>query len=175
VKVDGTLTKGLTAKDIVLAIIGKIGTAGGTGYTIEFGGSAIRALSMEGRMTVCNMAIEAGARAGLVAVDERTIAYVKGRPFSPGTDSKTGRFVGGVEWEQAVAYWRSLATDKGAKFDKEVYIDAADIAPTVTWGTSPEHTAPITGVVPDPTDEADPARRAAYERALKYVMTCDDL
>ena len=119
---------------------------------------------MEARMTISNMAIEAGARAGLIAPDEVTFAYLKGRPMVPATSEP--------EWEQAVAYWRSLATDKGAKFDKEVYIDAADIAPTVTWGTSPEHTAPITGVVPDPKDEADPARRAAYERALKCVMTC---
>src|SRR6476646_1688653 len=128
VKVEGQLARGVTAKDIVLAIIGRIGTAGGTGYTIEFGGSAIRSLSMEGRMTVCNMAIEAGARAGLVAVDDTTLAYVKGRPFSPV----------GVEWEQAVAYWRHLHSDADAHFDRVVDVDAAAIRPQVTWGTSPE-------------------------------------
>src|SRR3954467_9758785 len=127
VKVEGKLPKGVTAKDITLAIIGKIGTAGGTGYTIEFGGSAIRSLSMEGRMTVCNMAIEAGARAGMVGVDEKTVEYVKGRPLAPS----------GVEWEQAVAYWRTLHSDPDAQFDAVVELDAADILPQVTWGTSP--------------------------------------
>ncbi|MBX3643173.1 MAG: 3-isopropylmalate dehydratase large subunit [Rubrivivax sp.] len=169
IKVEGTLARGLTAKDIVLAIIGRIGTAGGTGYTIEFGGSAIRALSMEGRMTVCNMAIEAGARAGLVAVDDKTLAYVKGRPFAPGTDPQTGRFVGGVEWEQAVAYWRTLHSDPGAHFDAVVELDAAQIRPQVTWGTSPEMVLSIEDRVPDPDKEKDASKRGAIERALAYM------
>ena len=159
VRVDGECAKGVTAKDIVLAIIGKIGTAGGTGYTIEFGGSAIRALSMEGRMTVCNMAIEGGARAGLVAVDEKTLAYVKGRPFAPQ----------GVEWDQAVAYWRTLHTDEGAHFDKVVELDAAQIRPQVTWGTSPEMVLSIEDRVPDPDKEKDAVKRGAMERALTYM------
>ncbi|MEN9892562.1 MAG: hypothetical protein RLY78_2857, partial [Pseudomonadota bacterium] len=169
VKVEGVLARGCSAKDIVLAVIGKIGTAGGTGYTIEFGGSAIRALSMEGRMTVCNMAIEGGARAGLVAVDEKTLAYVKGRPFAPGTDPQTGQFVGGVEWEQAVAYWRTLHTDEGAHFDKVVELDAAQIKPQVTWGTSPEMVLSIEDRVPDPDKEKDAVKRGAIERALQYM------
>ncbi len=169
VKVEGVLPRGCTAKDIVLAIIGRIGTAGGTGHTIEFAGSAIRALSMEGRMTVCNMAIEAGARAGLVAVDQKTIDYVKGRPFAPGTDAATGRFVGGPEWEQAVAHWRTLQSDPGAVFDTVVEIDAAGIKPQVTWGTSPEMVLPIDARVPDPEKERDPSRRGAIERALAYM------
>ena len=159
VKVEGTLPRGCTAKDIVLAIIGKIGTAGGTGYTIEFGGSAIRALSMEGRMTVCNMAIEAGARAGLVAVDETTIAYVKGKPLSPS----------GVEWEHAVRYWRGLQSDADAAWDAIVELDAATIVPQVTWGTSPEMVLGIDGRVPDPERERDPSKRSAIERALQYM------
>jgi len=159
VKVDGVLPQGCTAKDIVLAIIGRIGTAGGTGYTIEFGGSAIRALSMEGRMTVCNMAIEAGARAGLVAVDEKTIDYVKGRPMAPT----------GVEWDQAVAYWQMLQSDADAVFDTVVELDAAQILPQVTWGTSPEMVLPVTANVPDPDKEKDPNRRNAMERALSYM------
>jgi len=159
VKVEGKLPAGCGAKDIVLAIIGRIGTAGGTGYTIEFAGSAIRALSMEGRMTVCNMAIEAGARAGLIAVDDTTIAYVKGRPFSPQ----------GVEWEQAVAYWRTLHSDPGAHFDKTVEIDAAQIRPQVTWGTSPEMVLAIDDRVPDPDRERDDVKRGAIERALTYM------
>src|SRR5512147_337514 len=159
VKVDGTLSRGCSAKDIVLAIIGRIGTAGGTGYTIEFGGSAIRALSMEGRMTVCNMAIEAGARAGLVAVDETTIAYVKGRPFSPT----------GLEWEQAVAYWRTLRSDDDAAWDAVVELDAAQIRPQVTWGTSPEMVLSIEDRVPDPDREKDANKRGAMERALQYM------
>ena len=159
VKVDGQLARGLTAKDIVLAIIGRIGTAGGTGYTIEFGGSAIRALSMEGRMTVCNMAIEAGARAGLVAVDEKTIAYVKGRPFAPQ----------GVEFEQAAAYWRTLQSDLGAHFDAVVEIDASALKPQVTWGTSPEMVLSIEDRVPDPDKEKDGNKRGAIERALTYM------
>ena len=159
VQVGGTLGKGVTAKDIVLAIIGQIGTAGGTGYTIEFAGPAIRALSMEGRMTVCNMAIEAGARAGLVAVDEKTIAYVKGRPLSPT----------GVEWDQAVAYWQTLHSDTDAHFDAVVKLDAADIAPQVTWGTSPEMVLSVLDRVPDPDKEKDANKRDAIERALAYM------
>ena len=159
VRVDGQLAKGCTAKDIVLAIIGKIGTAGGTGYTIEFGGSAIRALSIEGRMTVCNMAIEAGARAGLVAVDEKTIEYVKGRPLSPT----------GVEWDQAVSYWKTLQSDPDAKFDAVVELDASRIVPQVTWGTSPEMVLGIDGTVPDPDREKDANKRGAIERALTYM------
>ncbi len=159
VQVDGSLGKGVTAKDIVLAIIGQIGTAGGTGYTIEFAGPAIRALSMEGRMTVCNMAIEAGARAGLVAVDEKTIAYVKGRPLSPT----------GVEWDQAVAYWQTLHSDADAHFDAVVKLDAADIAPQVTWGTSPEMVLSVLDRVPDPDKEKDANKREAIERALAYM------
>jgi len=159
VKVDGALPRGCGAKDIVLAIIGRIGTAGGTGYTIEFAGSAIRALSMEGRMTVCNMAIEAGARAGLIAVDDTTISYVKGRPFSPQ----------GVEWDQAASYWRTLHSDPGAHFDKVVEIDAAQIRPQVTWGTSPEMVLSIEDRVPDPDKERDAVKRGAIERALTYM------
>ncbi len=159
VQVDGKLGAGVTAKDIVLAIIGKIGTAGGTGYAIEFAGSAIRGLSMEGRMTVCNMAIEAGARAGMIAVDDTTIDYVKGRPFSPV----------GPHWDQAVAYWRTLHSDPEAKFDAVVTIDAATILPQVTWGTSPEMVLPIDARVPDPDKEKDPARRDAIEKALVYM------
>ena len=159
VKVEGALRPGVTAKDIVLAVIGRIGTAGGTGYAIEFGGSAIRALSMEGRMTVCNMAIEAGARAGMVAVDDTTIAYVKDRPLSPTAD----------QWEQAVAYWRTLHSDDGAVFDTVVELDAQDIQPQVTWGTSPEMVIAIDGRVPNPLDEHDPVRRGAIEKALVYM------
>ncbi len=159
VKVEGKLALGVTAKDIVLAIIGRIGTAGGTGYTIEFAGTAIRALSMEGRMTVCNMAIEAGARAGMVAPDEKTFEYVKGKPLAPQ----------GVEWEQAVAYWRTLFSDPDAKFDAVVQLDAAQIVPQVTWGTSPEMVTSIDGRVPDPDKEKDANKRGAIERALTYM------
>jgi 3-isopropylmalate/(R)-2-methylmalate dehydratase large subunit len=159
IKVEGTLPKGCGAKDIVLAIIGRIGTAGGTGYTIEFAGSAIRALSMEGRMTVCNMAIEAGARAGLIAVDETTIGYVQGRPFSPS----------GVALEQAIAYWRTLHSDADAKFDRVVELDASQIRPQVTWGTSPEMVLSIEDRVPDPDREKDANKRGAMERALTYM------
>ena len=173
VRVEGTLGAGVTAKDVALAVIGRIGTAGGTGYTIEFGGSAIRSLSMEGRMTVCNMAIEAGARAGLVAVDEKTIAYIhnggKGRLFAPGTDPRTGRFAGGVVWEQAVAYWRTLQSDPGATWDAVVELGAAQIQPQVTWGTSPEMVLPVDGRVPDPDKERDAVKRGAIERALAYM------
>jgi 3-isopropylmalate/(R)-2-methylmalate dehydratase large subunit len=169
IKVEGTLAKGVTGKDVVLAIIGQIGTAGGTGYTIEFAGSAIRGLSMEGRMTLCNMAIEGGARAGLVAVDDKTIEYVKGRPLSPGTDAKTGQFVGGAEWDQALAYWKTLHSDADAHFDAVVELQAEAILPQVTWGTSPEMVLDINGIVPDPDKEKDPNKRGAIERALTYM------
>ncbi|MEK0428258.1 MAG: 3-isopropylmalate dehydratase large subunit [Pseudomonadota bacterium] len=159
IQVEGKLGPGVTAKDIVLAIIGKIGTAGGTGYAIEFAGSAIRSLTMEGRMTVCNMAIEAGARAGMVAVDDATINYVKGRPFAPV----------GPQWDQAVAYWRTLHSDPDAKFDAVVMIDAAEIRPQVTWGTSPEMVVPVDSRVPDPDKEKDPVKRDAMEKALVYM------
>jgi 3-isopropylmalate/(R)-2-methylmalate dehydratase large subunit len=159
VRVEGKLVAGCSAKDIVLAIIGKIGTAGGTGYTIEFAGAAIRALSMEGRMTVCNMAIEAGARAGLVGVDETTITYVKGRPLSPA----------GVEWEHAVRYWAGLHSDAGAQWDAVVELDASEVRPQVTWGTSPEMVVGIDGRVPDPEREKDSNKRGAIERALRYM------
>lgn len=159
ITVDGVLQPGVTAKDIALAVIGTIGTAGGTGYAIEFAGSAIRGLSMEGRMTLCNMAIEAGARSGMVAVDETTIDYLQGRPFAPK----------GEMWDQAVAYWRTLHSDEGAQFDREVQIDAASIRPHVTWGTSPEMVTTIDGKVPDPQQMADATKRAAAERALQYM------
>jgi 3-isopropylmalate/(R)-2-methylmalate dehydratase large subunit len=159
VQVEGRVGAGVTAKDIVLAVIGKIGTAGGTGYAIEFAGSAIRALSMEGRMTVCNMAIEAGARAGMIAVDDTTINYVKGRPFAPV----------GPHWDQAVTYWRSLHSDPDAKFDAVVVIDAAEIRPQVTWGTSPEMVVGVDDRVPDPDKEKDPVKRDAMEKALVYM------
>ncbi len=159
VNVDGKTGAGVTAKDIVLAIIGEIGTAGGTGYAIEFAGEAIRNLSMEGRMTVCNMAIEAGARAGMVAVDDKTIDYVRGRPYAPA----------GAMWERAVAAWRELHSDADALFDQEVHIDATTIRPQVTWGTSPEMVVPVDGRVPDPQQEPDPVRREGMERALAYM------
>jgi 3-isopropylmalate/(R)-2-methylmalate dehydratase large subunit len=159
VTVDGPLGRGVTAKDIVLAIIGRIGTAGGTGSAIEFAGSAIRALSMEGRMTVCNMAIEAGARAGMVAVDDVTINYVKGRPFAPS----------GPTWDAAVTYWRTLVSDPGAKFDREVKLDAREIKPQVTWGTSPEMVVTVDDSVPDPEKEKDSTKREGMERALVYM------
>ncbi|WP_018715158.1 3-isopropylmalate dehydratase large subunit [Brachymonas chironomi] len=169
VQVDGALQPGVSAKDVALAIIGAIGTAGGTGYTIEFGGSTIRSLSMEGRMTLCNMAIEAGARAGMVAVDEKTIEYVKGRPFAPGTDPATGAFVGGEEWEAAVAYWNTLKSDSGAQFDRVVELDGSAIEPQVTWGTSPEMVVGVSGRVPNPAQETDASKRSAMERALVYM------
>ncbi len=159
IQVEGKLGAGVTAKDIVLAIIGKIGTAGGTGYAIEFAGSAIRSLTMEGRMTVCNMAIEAGARAGMVAVDETTINYVKGRPFAPV----------GPHWDQALSYWSTLHSDPEAKFDAVILIDAAEILPQVTWGTSPEMVVPVDARVPDPDKEKDPVKRDAMEKALVYM------
>ena len=159
VRVDSQLKPGCTAKDIVLAIIGKIGTAGGTGFTIEFGGETIQALSVEGRMTVCNMAIEAGARAGLIAVDEKTLDYIKGRPFAPS----------GELWEQAAQSWRGLVSDAGAIFDEVVVLKAEDIEPQVTWGTSPEMVAPITGNVPDPAQELDETKRGNIQQALEYM------
>jgi len=159
VSVDGKLGQGVTAKDLVLAIIGEIGTAGGTGYVIEFGGEAIRDLSMEGRMTVCNMTIEAGARAGLVAVDEKTIDYVRGRPFAPKGDL----------FEQAAAHWRTLVSDEDARFDRVVRLDAAALKPQVTWGTSPEMVVAVDGQVPDPAAEPDPTKAAGMRRALEYM------
>ena len=159
VTVDGELPPGVTAKDIVLTIIGELGTAGGTGYVIEFAGSAITGLTMEGRMTVCNMAIEAGARAGLIAPDEATFEYVKGRPLAPKA----------AAWELAVADWRRLVTDEGVVFDKEIEIDATKLEPRVTWGTSPEDVLPITGKVPDPADAPDQARQESVARALEYM------
>jgi 3-isopropylmalate/(R)-2-methylmalate dehydratase large subunit len=159
VEVTGTLPPGVTAKDITLSIIGKTGTAGGTGHVIEYCGEAIRALSMEGRMTVCNMAIEGGARAGLIAPDETTFAYLKGRPKAPR----------GEMWDKAVAHWRTLSSDEGAHYDKVVMLDAAGIAPVVTWGTSPEDVLPITERVPDPASFADPGKQAAAARSLSYM------
>lgn len=159
VRVEGVLGAGVTAKDVALAVIGRIGTAGGTGHVIEFAGSAIRGLDMAGRMTLCNMAIEAGARAGLVAPDETTFAYVQGRPFAPQ----------GEAFDAAVAYWKSLASDPGAAYDTTVELDAAALAPMVTWGTSPEAVLPVTGHVPDPAAESDPARRAQIERMIAYM------
>ena len=159
VSVDGTLPFGVGSKDLILAIIGKIGTAGGTGHVIEYAGSTIQALSMEGRMTVCNMTIEAGARAGLIAPDETTFAYLEGLPMAPQ----------GKDWDAAVAYWRTLPTDGGATFDKEVRLDAGDLVPQITWGTSPEQVVPITGHVPDPAAETDEGRRQGLERALEYM------
>ncbi len=159
VAIEGDLLPGVTAKDLILAIIGVIGTSGGTGHVIEYTGDAIRKLSMEGRMTVCNMSIEAGARAGLIAPDEITFAYLKGRTKAPQ----------GADWDKAVAYWKTLPSDAGAKYDKEVTLKAADIAPTVTWGTSPEDTVAITGVVPDPASAHDEGKRAAIKRSLDYM------
>jgi 3-isopropylmalate/(R)-2-methylmalate dehydratase large subunit len=159
VRVEGVIPPGVTAKDIVLAIIGKIGTAGGTGHAIEFAGSTIEQLSVEGRMTVCNMAIEAGARAGMIAVDDKTIEYFHGRPYAP----KAG------QWDMAVKTWREIKSDSNASFDKEVVLKAADIKPQVTWGTSPEMVLPVDGAVPDPEKEADGVRRAGIQQALKYM------
>ena len=159
ITVEGDVPEHVTAKDIILAIIGKIGTAGGTGHVIEFAGEAIANLSMEGRMTVCNMAIEAGARAGMIAPDEKTFAYLKGRPMAPA----------GELWDKAVSWWQSLPSDAGAKYDTEITLKAADIVPTVTWGTSPEDALPITAEVPDPKKISDMARRAKIERAIEYM------
>jgi 3-isopropylmalate/(R)-2-methylmalate dehydratase large subunit len=159
IRVDGKLGAGCTAKDIILAIIGRIGTAGGTGHVIEYAGEAIRALDMAGRMTVCNMSIEAGARAGLIAPDDTTFAYIAGRPYAPQGDA----------FDRAVEYWRTLPSDEGATYDSTVILDAAEIVPQVTWGTSPEAVAPITGAVPDPATESNPARRAQLEQMLHYM------
>ncbi|MDX3893367.1 3-isopropylmalate dehydratase large subunit [Pusillimonas sp.] len=159
IKVNGSLPFGCTAKDLVLFVIGKIGTAGGTGYAIEFGGSAVRELSIEGRMTVCNMAIEAGARSGMVAVDDKTIEYFRGRPYAPA----------GEMWDQAVEYWKTLHSDEGAHFDRVIELDAADITPQVSWGTSPEMVLSVEARVPDPAGEKDEVRRAGMERALQYM------
>jgi 3-isopropylmalate/(R)-2-methylmalate dehydratase large subunit len=159
IEVNGALGRGVTAKDVALAVIGKIGTAGGTGYAVEFGGSAVRALSMEARMTLCNMAIEAGARAGMVAVDETTVEYLRGRPFAPK----------GTVWDRAVAYWRTLKSDDNARFDFVVRLDAREIKPQVTWGTSPEMVVPVDGRVPDPDKEKDEVKREGMERALTYM------
>ncbi|MBS0562588.1 MAG: 3-isopropylmalate dehydratase large subunit [Proteobacteria bacterium] len=159
IQVEGSLPFGTSAKDMVLAIIGRIGTAGGTGHVIEYAGEAVRALDMAGRMTVCNMSIEAGARAGLIAPDETTFAYVKGRPHAPK----------GEAFEQAVAYWRTLPSDPGASYDTRVVLNGADIAPMVTWGTSPEAVVPITGTVPDPANEPDAEKRAQLQRMVEYM------
>ena len=159
IKVEGQLGAGVTAKDVALAIIGKIGTAGGTGYCVEFAGSAIRGLSMEGRMTVCNLAIEAGARAGIIAADETTFAYLEGRTHAPK----------GAHWEQAVAYWKTLHSDDDAVFDTVIEMKAEEIEPQVTWGTSPEQVLAVGGKVPNPANEADPVKRASVERALQYM------
>ena len=159
ITVEGALGRGVTAKDVALAVIGRIGTAGGTGSAVEFAGSAIRSLSMEGRMTLCNMAIEAGARAGMVAVDDTTVQYLKGRPFSPS----------GREWDQAVATWRMLTSDQDAKFDHEIKLEGRDIAPQITWGTSPEMVVAVQDHVPDPDKEKDPIKREGMERALIYM------
>ena len=159
IRADGALAAGVTAKDLALAVIGKIGTAGGSGHAIEFAGAAIRALSMEGRMTVCNMSIEAGARAGMVAVDDKTIDYLRGRPFAPT----------GTNWDRAVAQWRTLGSDSGAKFDAVITVEAAALSPQVTWGTSPEMVVSVDGRVPDPDKEKDAGRRDGIERALSYM------
>ncbi|RSZ18624.1 3-isopropylmalate dehydratase large subunit [Sphingomonas koreensis] len=159
IRVDGTLGFGVSAKDVVLAIIGKTGAAGGTGYVVEYTGEVIRALSIEGRLTVSNMSIEGGARSGLIAPDEKTFAYLKGRPMAPK----------GEQWEQAVAWWKTLPTDAGAQYDRVVTINGSDIAPSLTWGTSPEDVVPITGVVPDPESFADPAKRVAAQKSLDYM------
>lgn len=159
VRVDGTLGFGVSPKDVILAIIGKIGAAGGTGHVIEYTGEVIRAMSIEGRLTIANMSIEAGARAGLVAPDEKTFAYLKGRPMAPK----------GADWDKAVAWWKTLPSDAGAVYDKVVMLDASEIAPSLTWGTSPEDVVPITGVVPDPDSFADPAKREAARKSLDYM------
>ena len=159
VTVNGALALGVTAKDMALAVIAELGTAGGTGHAIEYAGEAVRNLSMEGRMTLCNLTIEAGARSGMVAPDEVTFTYIKGRPYAPS----------GENWDRAVAYWRTLVTDSDAVFDHEIVLNGPDIAPRVTWGTSPEDSAPITAVIPNPSDYADPDKRKAVERSLEYM------
>ena len=157
--VNGELGLGVTAKDIILHIIGQIGTAGGTGYVIEYSGEAISNLSMEGRMTICNMSIEAGARAGLIAPDQKTFEYIKGRPYAPSGDN----------WDKAISFWKSLPSDDGAKYDKEIVIDAKEISPQITWGTSPQDVVAIKGNVPDPDNEKNPDRKKAMERSLEYM------
>jgi len=159
ISVEGKLNLGVTAKDIILHIIGKIGTAGGTGYVIEYAGNAISSLSMEGRMTICNMSIEAGARAGLIAPDEKTFEYIKGRPYAPSGDN----------WKKAVEFWKSLPSDEGAKYDEEILINAEDISPQITWGTSPQDVVAIDGIVPNPQEESNPNRKRAMERSLEYM------
>ncbi len=159
VAIEGPMPRGVTAKDVALSLIGKIGTAGGTGFTIEYAGSTVRSLSMEGRMTLCNMSIEAGARAGMIAVDDATIQYLKGRPFAPR----------GEVWDRAAAFWQTLKSDAGAKFDREISFDARGITPQVTWGTSPEMVVPVQDRVPDPDREKDTLRREGMERALQYM------
>jgi 3-isopropylmalate/(R)-2-methylmalate dehydratase large subunit len=159
VRVDGRLHDGVTAKDLILHIIGRLGTSGASGYAVEFAGSAVSALSMEGRMTLCNMTIEAGARIGLVAVDEVTLEYLHGRPYAPT----------GAIWDRAVRYWRTLVSDEGAVFDRTIVIRAADVRPMVTWGTSPDMVVPIDGSVPDPLAQPDPVRRSDWQRALHYM------
>ena len=159
ITVEGPLPLGVTAKDLILAVIGKISAAGGTGHVIEYAGEAVRSLSMEGRMTMCNMSIEGGARAGLVAPDEKTFEYIRGRPFAPQ----------GADWDKAVAYWRSLPSDPGAIYDSEIVLQANDIEPQVTWGTSPQDELPITASVPDPKDAKDDGQRQSWERALEYM------
>lgn len=159
ITVDGTLPTGVTAKDMIMAIIGEIGTAGGTGYVLEYAGETVRNLSMEGRMTMCNMSIEGGARAGMIAPDETTFNYIKGRPMAPK----------GIEWDKAVAYWSTLTSDDGAQYDKEIVLKAEEIEPLVTWGTTPEDVVPITGVVPTPDDFSDPNKKASVQRMLDYM------
>ena len=159
INVNGNLPKGVTAKDVILKIIGTIGTAGGTGYVVEFAGNVIKSLSMEERMTVCNMTIEAGARAGLIAPDEKTFNYLKGKTMSPKGDN----------WSKAVEFWKTLYSDKDCKFDKEVNIDGKNIEPLVTWGTSPQDVSPVTGVVPDPDKEKNEDRKMAMKRSLDYM------
>ena len=168
VQVDGMLPAGVSAKDLILAIIGRLGTAGGTGHAIEFTGSTVRALSMEGRMTLCNMAIEAGARVGLVAVDDKTIDYLRGRPYAPG-GALPHDAPASAQWDAAVAYWRTLAGDEGARFDRTLTLDAAALRPMITWGTSPDMVLPVDGTVPDPALETDPVRRDGMQRALAYM------
>ncbi len=177
VQVDGALPAGVTAKDLILALIGRLGTAGGAGHAIEFTGSTVRGLSMEGRMTLCNMAIEAGARVGLVAVDDKTIAYLHGRPYAPGGafphDAPGGALphdpLHSAQWDAAVAYWQTLASDEGACFDSTLVLDATTLKPMVTWGTSPDMVVTVDGTVPDPALETDPVRRAGMQRALAYM------
>ena len=159
ISVEGKLNLGVTAKDIILHIIGKIGTAGGTGYVIEYAGNAISSLSMEGRMTICNMSIEAGARAGLIAPDEKTFEYIKDRPYAPSGDN----------WDKALEFWKSLPSDEGAKYDEEILINAEDISPQITWGTSPQDVVAINGTVPNPQEESNPNRKRAMERSLEYM------